>query len=125
LLTWKHFQLQWNLQNNIIIIACENKKALNQVDKLKHYVGSLCKTPEYDIMEAIRQLLKSEEYYCQHTTGHQMLKDNKRDVFIELNLMAHDVAVETQKNNRQHSENNYLVSGLEKWQVVFKGQKIT
>jgi hypothetical protein len=38
--------------------------------------------------------------------------------------MAHHVAVDTQENNRQHLEENYLVICLEKWQVVFEGTKL-
>jgi ribonuclease HI len=85
LLTWEKFKRTWKIQNNTIMITGDNQKSLKQVERDKHSKGSNSKTAEYDIIEAIRQLTKSTDFYCQHTKGHQDTSEDSSNTLTVMN----------------------------------------
>jgi hypothetical protein len=122
--TWQRYKSLWSIQpKQNVTIMCDNQAALNYACNHIRYRYISSKIPDYDVLGAIRAILKDENFDYKHVKGHQDRVSQNLDLLALLNIEVDKLANQA----RENADSSTLISyGLqeEQWVLEVEGTKV-
>ena len=123
--TYRYYQNKWKLHPHPIHLVCDNTSAINYSGNDSRYPYINSTMPDFDVLIAIREVLKSYTHTFEHVKGHQDKSPRPWSILTTLNILVDQLASDAPEMWEQGSRTSFYdyLPG-EKWQVSLGNTKL-